>query len=397
MIADFIVDFVYLATAIKNSVSNCDSWDCEHAMRLLNIICHENGRLMLPVQNEKIDEGFIRPLWTVSDELSALPPSPLYLKAMYVIDSWRQAVRNLPEVTGEEMMRRDIEVMAGMTPMASLLVAQPQAHACITDSTGRIDGQKIYKQKTLKKYFETNSIYETRRLRYLGKQTIIKDNYSHPICFGVVHEQVNYTKAEDFIHQIEIFSAAERNGFQIIDRYAMGGIIEEDRRCQLADLVNRRMRILLPWVDALTSGCPQSGKSVDVYTMFPGFRPKTEDTASYRLDKSNQKSLCEQLQTSCESWSGWSSSDRPHLRLFFLDPDMEDFHDRFICSSTHYFALGKGLDGIEAGSKRCASYNVYYCGRRTRNDIDIDSILECGHRRDERLLCVWNYEMRLRR
>ncbi len=388
MIADFIVDFSYLARAIKDSVSNCCSWACEDARRLLDIICCENGRLMIPVRDGRAVADFWEPLSVISRELSS-SFSGASARALEVVDSWRDALVNNP-VKKTGLMRRDIEILDGLTPMASLLISRPQAHAFITDSKEcRIDGQKTYAKKTLKSYFAPDSIYEKRRLSFMGKQTVIKSNGTDTDSLGVICEQrdTNRGVEKDFTCQVESFAIAERNGFQIIDRYAMGGRF--NNRCTLADLVNRRMRILLRWVDALTKGCPQSGKKVDVYTIFPGTSYDEGRTISYELKENDKNSLCEQLKVSYESWSDRGSNDRPHLRFFFLRPDVEDLHDRFICSSTHYFAIGKGLDGIEFGSFKCKSFNVYYCGRRTCNDIDIDVILGCGRKEDERLLCMY--------
>ncbi len=387
MISDFIVDLSYLARVIKDSVLDCRSWACEDARRLLNIICRENGRLMVPVRQGEVVEDFVKPLRTAWGELS-VQSSPSSLKAREVLDSWRLGIENPPQVVNGGMMRRDIEVADGMTTMASLLAANPRAHAFITDKTGcRIDGQKAYQQKSLNKYFSPDSVYEKRRMRYLGKQTIIKYDSSSSLCFGVSYEP-NVQTCHEFIRQLEIFSVAERKGFQILDRYAMGGTFTD--RGTLADLVDRRMKILLHWVAALTKYCQQSGGKVDVYTIFPG-RSYDGTAISYRLCEDDKRALYEQLKASYENWSGWNriNGTRPHVRIFFLDPEVEDFHDRFICSSTHYFAVGKGLDGIEV-ARKCKTYNVYYCGRRTvQDDIDIDSILRCSEG-DRRLLGMYD-------
>ena len=46
-------------------------------------------------------------------------------------------------------------------------------------------------------------------------------------------------------------------------------------------------------------------------------------------------------------------------------------------SSTHYFSMGRGLDGVVTRKDGLVAYNIYYCGKRDiREEPDVKRILD---------------------
>jgi hypothetical protein len=237
-----------------------------------------------------------------------------------------------------------------------------------------VDGDDVYTtyhigdgdgQVGLVQYFQTA---DAQRRSYLGKQTFLSQQKKNPdaICF------------EGFDVQLEVFAAAEETGYIVVDPYCLGGRIEN-----AANFVDKKVKVLLNWVYHLARHGALPLR-FDVYTSCPymesgSARDYHGGIMAILEEDNNHESLL--LQYLRGKWCRFREKRRNDqwpimIRFHIIDANWL-IHDRFVGSSTHYFSMGRGLDGVVTPKNGIVVYNVYYCGKRDiREEPDVKGILD---------------------
>lgn len=344
MIVDYIIDFKYFVKLIRESTPL--DMRCQCALRLLEIARYENGRFVIDAKNadlETLKEGLI------SDENGRGGSVSLFgIKRDFVLS----------------------EYYIGLFLPYGVITDRPCKRASNGADTGFMNAGFMYRigngenATGLVQYFQEK---DCERRRYLGKQTfIVKDLHCGTTGFG------------GFDTQLKVFAAAEDKGFVIVDPYCLGGTIRNEER-----FLEEKVKVLTGWLYHLVRG-GENPLRFDIYTSCPCYpnatgRPNDQDYqdalkyVTAHLSK-NLRKKWKQLDS--------ANNNREPIKINFVIIRDENrlFHDRFIGSSTHYFSIGKGLDGVLARDGAIV-FNIYYCGKRNiQEEPDIKRILDYGRK-----------------
>jgi len=343
MIVDYLVDFKYLVDFIRKSTPL--DMRCQCALRLLEIACYENGRFVIDANNDDFE----------------------ILREGLISENERGGAVSLFDIKRDYILA---EYCIGLFLPYGVITERPckrVPNGADIDSVNAGFMYRIGKGENaieLVQYFQKE---DSKRRRYLGKQTFIKDD----LPWGT-------TSFAGFDAQLKVFAAAEDKGFVIVDPYCLGGTIRNGER-----FLEERVKVLIGWLYHL-SCCGESPLQFDIYTSCPYYpnptgRPNDQDyqAAVQYVTSHLSKSLRKE-------WKRLdiTNNNREPIKICFAIIRDEDrlFHDRFIGSSTHYFSMGKGLDGVLAREGTIV-YNIYYCGKKNiREEPDIKRILDYGRK-----------------
>ena len=341
MIVEYEIDFKYFIKLMQ--LAKPGDMRCQCALRLLEIACYENGRFVIRKNDENI-QNLRKSL--ISGNNNGVSVSLFDVKRDYVLSEYCLGLLLPYGVISE---RPSIRILEG-------------DDVCPTYHIGDGDGQV-----GLVQYFQTA---DAQRRSYLGKQTFLKSGLTpNTICF------------EGFDKQLKVFAANEDKGFVIVDPYCLGGTIRNGER-----FLEEKVKVLIAWLYHLVRG-GENPLRFDIYTSCPYYpnptrRPDDEDYQ--RALQYVTAHLSKNLRNKWKQLDGTNNNREP-IKINFVIIRDEDrlFHDRFIGSSTHYFSMGKGLDGVLARDGTIA-YNIYYCGKRNiREEPDIKRILDYARSREE--------------
>lgn len=342
MIVEYEIDFQYFIDLMRSATPL--DMRCQCALRLLEIARYENGRFVIRRNDSNVEK--LRTSLT-SGNCNNGRVSLFDIKRDYVVSEYYLGLFLPYGVISE---KPSIRILDG-------------DDVCPTYHIGDGEGQV-----GLVQYFQTADV---QRRSYLGKQTFLsrQKKNAEAICF------------EGFDTQLEIFAAAEKTGYIIVDPYCLGGRIED-----VLNFIGMKVKILLNWVYHLARHGAMPLR-FDVYTSCPYFElPRSRDYcggmgAILEEDENDESLLLRELRSKWENCrfrekrrnDQWPIMIRFHI---ILDANWL-IHDRFVGSSTHYFSMGRGLDGVVASKDGIVAYNVYYCGKRgIREEPDVKRILD---------------------
>ena len=342
MIVDYLVDFKYFVDFILKSTPL--DVRCQCALRLLEIACYENGRFIIDANNndfEILREGLIH------EEEMGGAVSLFDIKRDYIL----------------------AEYCIGLFLPYGVIAEQPCKRVSDGVYTGfeyRIgDGEN---EIGLIQYFQDEDF---KRRSYLGKQTFFKR--------GLNQCAISF---EGFDAQLKTFAAAEEVGFTIVDPYCLGGRMDDVNK-----FLEEKVKVLMRWVYYLSRHGTKSLR-FDVYTACP-YMVENGRNRNYQNglnaiseEDQNQEPLLlgklRQHWENCRLLNKKRNDKWPIVINFHIFTDSNWLiHDRFIGSTTHYFAMGRGLDGVLASRDGSIAYNIYYCGKKDiHEEPDVKRILD---------------------
>ena len=319
-------------------------------MRLLEIARYENGRFVIDAKNadlETLKEGLI------SDENGGDGSVSLFgIKRDFVLS----------------------EYYIGLFLPYGVITDRPCKRASNGADTGFMDAGFMYRigngenATGLVQYFQEK---DCERRRYLGKQTFFRKGMNwHAISFA------------GFDAQLKTFAAAEEVGFMIVDPYCLGGRIDN-----VDDFLEEKTKVLMRWVHYLARHGTRP-LQFGIYTACPYV--ETGRDRNYQaglkaiLKKNENQQVSRLLRKLRQHWENCRLPDKdrpdkwPIMIGFHIFMDANWLiHDRFIGSTTHYFAMGRGLDGVLASRDGSIAYNIYYCGKKDiYEEPDVKRILD---------------------
>lgn len=344
MIFDFILDCNHVA-----ELMNSDDNSVAYLKRFYQILTYENGRLIVPTELKEdklvVLEAYYNTLKSLYKSLGGMNmQTPLTLQKKDLCERFLKAF-GAASVSVDTISLRKLKMPELKNTGVSFIQQfckknfTPKAQVVLTaDET--CEGEC----ETLEKYFEIDNEKERKRFSYMMMQTVEckKGSKKKPYDLGVVK---NREKEEKFSEQMQAFGAAEDRNFWIFDPYILS---DRTINCQ----IEGKMKILLAWLKTLLN--ENTKPTIHLFSSYP-------DEAKGMLEKQDEfetRLRDEYLNGSSEVYTKLRSMCK--LEVYFPKfLDDKSFHDRFICSSTHYFAVGRGLDAIRVSER----YNVYYCGK----------------------------------
>lgn len=340
MIFDYYIDFDYLAKELSVREGGHGAFIAGLFSRISDICTLENGRLLLDE-----DRRILEPLVKLQQE-----PSGSGLVS---------AERNLVVWDFLERMPRDnsIRLSNGMRISTSGGGTGP--------NTGKLSLRLISKKGDLRNYADFHIDQGNTIERYFGYRGIVQTERKRAACRDV---QVYMFKRDEiwrkdssddrvtaFKEAMRSFGCAEAVKFEFFDGYGFGLSPVCDNAARDA------VRILKKWLDLLQAGRTTTCLSVDVYALVP------ED------DIENLKNRAEAVEKLRKTFSEKAFDSRGTMEVrLCLAPRMKGaslskaFHDRRVCSSTHSFSIGGGLDVLKGTGGECL-FEIHYCGRRGKN------------------------------
>ena len=344
MIVEYEIDFQYFIDLMQSSTPL--DMRCQCALRLLEIVSHENGRFVIRRNDSNVEK--LRTSLT-SGNCNNGSVSLFDIKRDYVVLEYYLGLFLPYGVISE---RPSIRILDG-------------DDVCPTYHIGDGDGKV-----GLVQYFQTA---DAQRRSYLGKQTFLSQQRRNSDAISF----------EGFDAQLKVFAAAEKVGFLIVDPYCLGGRIED-----AANFVDKKVKVLLNWVYHLVRHGAMPLR-FDVYTASPYFELPRSPAPDYcggmrailEEDENGESLLLRELRSkweNCRFREKRRNDQWPIMIRFHIVQDANWLiHDRFVGSSTHYFSLGRGLDGVVTPKDGIVVYNVYYCCKRDiREEPDVKRILD---------------------
>lgn len=347
MIVDYIIDLKYFVKLIRESTPL--DMRCQCALRLLEIARYENGRFVIDAKNadlETLKEGLI------SDENGGGGSVSLFgIKRDFVLS----------------------EYYIGLFLPYGVITDRPCKRASNGSDTGFMDAGFMYRigngenATGLVQYFQEK---DCERRRYLGKQTFFRKGMNrHAISFA------------GFDAQLKVFAAAEERGFVIVDPYCLGGRVD-----RVDEFLEEKTKVLMRWVYYLACHGTRPVR-FDIYTACP-----YEENGRNRNYRAGVNVILEENENHAsrlwnklrQHWENSRLLDKsrndkwPIMICFHIFTDGNWLiHDRFVGSTTHFFAMGRGLDGVLASRDGNIAYNIYYCGKKDiREEPDVKRILD---------------------
>lgn len=339
MIFDYLIDFRYLASALRALEPGDPTLD--NFKRIIDACVRpeENGRLVIDSDRH------------ILKDLKALefPPSRFGYQVRYIVEE--RFLRALPasRFVGRQMIGfgrneghkicvRDIPVFERNISriMRALCSIYPPPNVIISDGEDCGEVSCI----DLSSYEVFDAIDGVRGELKSPQRVVL----------GGEHDGVPIV---DFWSQLHTFGAAEETGFSIYDPYI-----------DMNDGVMRK--ILMRWLVHMLGGRNLQRRSLLVRICSKCGRNDYVDGISAqhveqlriwktRIANQEQMPYLGNIQLELKFLFAVDDREDELLKRFFLDVQ----HDRFICSSTHYFGIGTGIDSI--GNRE--AFNVQYKGR----------------------------------
>lgn len=339
MIFDYLIDFNYLATAAASLESGDPALDNFRRIIDACIRPEENGRLVMDS-----DRKSLRPLLMVE-----FPPSRLGQRMRYIVEekflraipASRFGGRRLVGVTQpvRELCVRDIPVFdrnAGRITKALISIDPPPA-VVITDQEITNDIAFV----SLSDDMVFDAVDEERGKLKLERTITLSEKHS-----GL--------PLPDFWSFLHVFGAAEEAGFSIYDPY---GFDENN---------GGKRESLIRWIAHLLGANNPHRRTVRVRIFsrcgvndYVNGKPNDLDVQFRRLKTriADGDGLPHFKAIALELEFGFVVDDDKDLDVAAFKKDVQ--HDRYICSSTHYFGVGSGIDSI--GFRE--TFHVQYKGR----------------------------------
>lgn len=342
MIFDYLIDFRYLASALRALEPGDPTLD--NFKRIIDACVRpeENGRLVIDSDRH------------ILKELKALefPPSRFGNQVRYIVEE--RFLRALParRFVGRQMIGfgrneghkicvRDIPVFERNISriMRALCSIYPPPDVVISEGEDWGDVACI----GLSSYEVFDAVDEVRGKLKTEQRVVLAGE----------REGVSIV---DFWSQLHTFGAAEEKEFSIYDPYAFD--------------TAEKSEVLMKWIVHMLGGqnvhrnnlvvrvCSKCGRN-DYVDGFPSWLVARLTRLKTRIANEEQVPHLNNINVELRFRFAVDDNGDEVARRFNLDVQ----HDRFICSSTHYFGIGSGIDSI---SNREA-FNVQYKGRVGRN------------------------------
>ena len=340
MIFDYLIDFRYLASALKALEPGNPTLDNFKKIIDACVRPEENGRLVLDS-----DRHILRDLKALE-----FPPSRFGQQVRYIVEErflkalpanrsiGRQMV-GIGRNDGHKICVRDIPVFERNVSriMRVLRFIYPPPNVIISEGEDWGDVACI----DLSSYEVFDAVDAVRgKLKSLQRVVLGGDHEGVPIV--------------DFWSQLHTFGAAEETAFSIFDPYGF-------------DTNNAEKRIILmKWIVHMLGGrntqrrnlviriCSKCGKN-DYIDGFPAQLDAQLGRLKSRIANEEQMPHLSTIALELKFLFAVDDKVDEVSKRFSLDVQ----HDRFICSSTHYFGIGTGIDSI--GNRE--AFNVQYKGR----------------------------------
>lgn len=343
MICDYILDLQSLLDDVRN---------CEESFfwfkRFLQVVSIEAGRLVVDAPKADITRHYLS-----AERMKSVEVDPEALRVRRVIDLLLTQLPGgpCPIVSSELNVRRVVTKSAVDYDSALVAMQQtkPRVDFFVYNKRKPIYGKRerqIFGYKGIREYFGIDCVGgdcgETKRIQRQGKQTVVDK-------LGMDESFSGCIESFEFRRQIQQFAQGE-DCFSIIDKYLFGG--DKIASSDLPSYIDDRMDILVAWMGLLTSD-----KSIHVPFSFNVYTQRSPGMTDNLIESYLRK-----------KWG----TNRPKCRIRFVFIGGSDaFHDRFVCSKSNYFAIGRGLDGFDSkGVKKM--FNIYYCGRISNERIPKD-------------------------
>lgn len=344
MIFDYLVDIDYLVTNLKT----------ESGLILLHnlttILRVGNGRLVVPVDKKEqtIPDEYYKAFKPFENRKPGLSSS----RITNLIDIFRSvflqksvAPKNkqitLRKIHFDSMQRSEEFFIVDFCKYCKDLL--PKVMVVFTDNQD-CEGSVM----TFDEYFNSDSKLWNKLYTLMGQQTI-KD--CSKFSLGKDEE------GEDLVNQLKVFGAAETEHFEIYDPY----ILREDD-CygeELEQSLREKVKLLFLWIDALIPSASIEKLNIYVYSTYSFSEEENSREENRKKKVEELKSVIEELiEEEIKELRKKSYSINIEIKLLKRSRKLT-FHDRYICSSTHYFSIGKGLDA----PGRSKSYSIHYCGK----------------------------------
>ena len=338
MIFDYLIDFKYLANALKALEPGDPT--LENFKKIVDVCrrSDENGRLVLDSERK------------ILADLKAMefPPSRFGRRIRYVIEECflralpagrfdnRQAI-GFEHNDKPKICVRDIPVFERKAErvMQKLCAISPAPHVVVTN---REDYRNVDCVG-----LSCDEVFDAVDFDRGSRKSLQR------ITLG---EEYGGISLEDFWNQLHSFGAAEESGFDIYDPYSFdyntGG----------------NLKILMRWIAHLLGGVNVQRRRANIRICSScGVNDCVDGRPNFlreQLMKAKQKEgrLLPHLMgitLNLQFLLAVDNREDEVSRRFRMDVQ----HDRFICSSSHYFGIGSGIDSI--GNRR--AFNVQYAGR----------------------------------
>ena len=336
MIFDYLIDFNYLATAVVSPEPGDSALDNFRRIIDACIRPEENGRLVMDS-----DRKSLRPLRMVEFSPSRIGQRMRYIieeKFLRAIPASRFGGRRLVGLTQpvRELCVRDIPIfdhnvgritkaLMSIDPPPSVVITDRAVKNCVNLSDDTAFDAEDEKRGNLK--LETT------------------------ITLSEKHGGLPLSKFWPFLH---VFGAAEEAGFSIYDPYGFD------------DNNGRKRESLIRWIARLVGANNPHRRTVRVRIFsrcgvndYVNGKPNDLDVQFRRLKTriadSDGLPHFKAIALELEFWFVVDDVDDSVVAAFKKDVQ----HDRYICSSTHYFGVGSGIDAIDFRE----TFKVQYKGR----------------------------------
>lgn len=348
MIFDYLIDFRYLASALKVLEPGDPTLDNFKKIIDACVRPEENGRLVIDS-----DRHILRDL-----KILEFPPSRFGQQVRYIVEErffkalpttrfvGRQMI-GIGRNDGHKICVRDIPVFERNinSIMRSLCSIYPPPSVIISEGEDRGDVACI----ALSDYGVFDAVDAVRgRLKSLQRVVLRGDHEGIPIV--------------DFWSQLHTFGAAEETEFSIYDPYGFNTINAEEYDAEQRNAQKRNS--LMKWI-AHMIGCRNIQRKYltvricskccknDYVDGIPADLVAQLRKLKLKIARAEQMPHLNDI--TLELKFLFAVDDNRVTRKFIRDVQ----HDRFICSSTHYFGIGSGIDSV--GNRE--AFNVQYKGR----------------------------------
>ena len=346
MIFDYLIDFRYLASTLKALEPGDPTLDNFKKIIDACVRPGENGRLVIDSDRHILKdlEAFLKdPKALVAKPsrfaqqvscivewfLRTLPAKRFVGRQMVGVnlsDGHKICVRDIPVF--ESNLSRIMNVLCSIKPPPNVIISE-------REDWGNVDCVGLSS-------YESFDAVEAARgeLRSLQRVVLSGEHEGVPIV--------------DFWRQLHTFGAAEETEFSIYDPYGFDTNNAEKRK------------ILMLWIAHMLGGrniqrrnlmvriCSKCGKN-DYIDGIPAQLDEQLGRLKTRIAKEAQISHLGAISLELKFLFAVDDKEDEVSKRFSMDVQ----HDRFICSSTHYFGIGAGIDSV--GNRE--AFNVQYKGR----------------------------------
>lgn len=354
MIFDYYIDFKYLAEELSSAKKERRSLIAGLFLRIIDICVLENGRLLVdenrsvvkPLEEIAAGRGSNRAGLSAATEnlvatefLNKLPPNNSIPQGNGIRIYVSVGMSSGPDV--EKMSIQEIHDLSRLTTKATVLIDREHPIEKYFNFNGGLGSGK---------YDEKARAYARDVLTYSFDLSTLEEDHDPSVL------ALKKTLAS--------FGAAETNQFEIFDKYGFRFGLSPKNEGAAKDAV----KLIKKWLNLIVSAHTSQSINVNVYAMVD-----ENDIKILNQDKSAVDKLTRTFETSSLTSRGKATI---HLKLAPLKQCdhstachqqlCKAFHDRRVCSTTHSFSIGGGLDVLQGTGGKCL-FELHYCGRRGRN------------------------------